>query len=61
MYLLTSFNLSLKAEIPVLSIHLPFLVTYSVQIYLLGTDTSQTLYNTLGFNGEQNTHRLLQP
>lgn len=32
MYLLTSSNLGPKAEVSVLSIHLPFLITYSVQI-----------------------------
>lgn len=50
MYWLTSSNVDLKTEVvSVLSIHLSFLVTYSVQIF-----TVQTLYHALGFNGEQN-------
>lgn len=42
-YLLTSFNLGLKAEVSVLSILFAFLVTSSVLIYLLCTNTSQNL------------------
>lgn len=43
MYLLTSFNLDLKAEVSVLCIHIFFLVIHLKQTYLLDTNTNLAL------------------
>lgn len=57
MYLPT-LKVDLKADVFVPSTHPPLIVAYSIQIHLLNTNTSHTLYHALGFNSEQNKQKL---